>query len=117
MISSTIGLGLGAYALGAGAIASATLITRGTVRAIIRARHGELDCAARELLGGLAWPAAFAAACGLGPGDIAAAMALSSGSLILGDPRALAVTLGDSNPREARSRFKRRMACAEAAAP
>ena len=34
MILSTIGLGIGAYALGAGAISSAAMIARGGVRAV-----------------------------------------------------------------------------------
>jgi hypothetical protein len=57
MILSTVGLGLGAYALGAGAISSAAMIARGGVRAFGSVCHGDVRGASLELLGGMAAPA------------------------------------------------------------
>ena len=57
MILSTIGLSIGAYALGAGAISSAAMVARGGVRAVGAVIHGDARGAALELLGGVAAPA------------------------------------------------------------
>jgi hypothetical protein len=54
MILSTIGFGIGDYALGAGAISSAAMIARGSVRAVGRVCHCDVRGATLELLGGVA---------------------------------------------------------------
>jgi hypothetical protein len=82
MVLSAIGLGIGAYALGAGAISSAAMIARGGVRAVGRACHGDVRGAALELLGGVAAPAVGAAhqLAALGCEIVACAMSISTGS-------------------------------------
>ena len=100
MILSTIGLGIGAYALGAGAISSAAMIARGGVRAVGRVCHGDVRGATMELLGGMAAPAVGAAhqLAALGCEIVSVAMSISTGSAGAGDTSLPAGTGGDGRP-------------------
>jgi hypothetical protein len=82
MILSTIGLGIGGYALGAGALSSAVMIARGGVRVLGRAYHGDFRGASLGLLGGVAAPAVSAAhqLAALGCEIAACAVSISTGS-------------------------------------
>ena len=116
MILSTVGLGLGAYALGAGAISSAAMIARGGVRAVGRICHSDVRGATLELLGGVAAPAVGAAhqLAALGCEIVACAVSLSIGSAGPGDSSSPAVTGSDGSPGWT-SGIGQRMACASAA--
>ena len=116
MILSTVGLGLGAYALGAGALSSAAMIARGGVRAIGNICHGDVRGATLELLGGMAAPAVGAAhqIAALGCEIVACAVSLSAGpagseEMLLPADAPSEGVLGRS------SGASRRMACASAA--
>jgi hypothetical protein len=116
MILSTIGLGLGAYALGAGAISSAAMIARGGVRAIGHVCHGDVRSATLELLGGVAAPAVGAAQqlAALGCEIVGVAMSISTGSADPGDVSSPGITGRDGCPSWS-SGAGRRMACVSAA--
>jgi hypothetical protein len=114
MILSTIGLGIGAYALGAGAISSAAMIARGGVRAVGRVCHGDVRGATMELLGGVAAPAVGAVnqLAALGCEVVAVAMSITVGSSDPGNASVPAVAGSNGEPA---NRVGQRMACAGAA--
>jgi len=114
MIFSTVGLGLGAYALGAGAISSAAMIARGAVRSFGTVCHGNPRGAALEMLGGLAAPAVGAAhqLAALGCEIVGVAMSISLGSPSPGDTSLPAVAGSDGGPS---AWGGRRMACTSVA--
>jgi hypothetical protein len=115
MILSTMGLGIGAYALGAGAISSAAMIARGGVRAVGRVCHGDVRGATLELLGGVAAPAVGAAhqLAALGCEIVACALSISIGSAGTGDVSVPGGTGSNAGPTLS-SGASRRMACASA---
>jgi hypothetical protein len=113
MLLSSVGLGVGAYALGAGAISSAAMIARGAVRSFGTLCHGDPRGAALEMLGGLAAPAVGAAnqLAALGVEIVGVAMSISVGSPSPGDTSVPAVTGIDGGPV---GWGGRRMACTSA---
>jgi hypothetical protein len=117
MVLSTFGLGLGAYALGAGAISSAAMIARGGVRAFGCVCHGDVRGASLELLGGLAAPAVGAAnqLAALGVEIVGVALSISLGSPGPGDTSLPAVTGSDGGPSAWSSGAGRRMGCTSTA--
>jgi hypothetical protein len=113
MLLSSVGLGVGAYALGAGALSSAAMIARGAVRSFGILCHGDPRGAALEMLGGLAAPAVGAAnqLAALGVEIVGVAMSISVGSPSPGDTSVPAVTSIDGGPV---AWGGRRMACTSA---
>jgi hypothetical protein len=116
MILTTIGLGLGAYALGAGALSSAAMIARGGVRAVGRVCHGDVRGATMELLGGMAAPAVGAVnqLAALGCEIVGVAMSIRSGSA---GPDDMSLSAGTASNGGSASSLgaSRHMACASAA--
>ena len=112
MILSTVGLGLGAYALGAGAISSAAMIARGGVRAIGSICHRDVRGATLELLGGMAAPAVSAAhqLAALGCEIVACAVSISAGSAGSDE-----ISLPDGTGSDGGPAIGRRTACATSA--
>jgi hypothetical protein len=118
MILSTVGLGLGAYALGAGAISSAAMIARGGVRAFGSVCHGDVRGASLELLGGLAAPAVGVAnqLAALAAEVVGVAMSISVGSPGSGETSLPAVTGSDRGPSAWSLGMGGRMGCTSGAA-
>jgi hypothetical protein len=116
MVLSTIGFGIGAYALGAGAISSAAMIARDGVRAVERVCHGDVHGATLELLGGVAAPAVAAAhqLAALGFEIVGVAVSISSGPAGPDDMSFSAGTASNGSPVPSVG-ASRRMACASAA--
>ena len=117
MILSTIGVGLGLYALGTGALSSATMIARGGVRAIGRVCQGDVRGATLEALGGLAAPAVGAVnqITALGCEIVGVAVSISVGSPGTGDTSLPDVTGSDEGPSAWSSTVGRLMGCTSAA--
>jgi hypothetical protein len=116
MILSTIGLGFGAYVLGAGAISSAAMIAGGGVRAIGHVYHDDVRSATLELLGGVAAPAVGAAhqLAALGCEIVDVALSINTGSADPGDTSSPAISGREGGPVWS-SGGGRRVACASAA--
>jgi hypothetical protein len=119
MILSTVGLGLGAYALGAGSINSAAMIARGGVRAFGSVCHGDVRGASLELLGGLAAPAVGVAnqLAALAAEVVGVALSISVGSPGPGETSLPTVTGGDGGPSAWPSGLRQRMGCVSAGTP
>jgi hypothetical protein len=119
MVFSTIGLGLGAYALGAGAISSAAMIARGGVRAFGSICHGDVRGGSLELLGGLAAPAVGVAnqLAALAAEVVGVALSITVGSPGPGDTSFPAVTSGDGGPSGWPLGAGGRMGCVGAGTP